>query len=172
MKLFVKIKETKIIKKFKKEYQQLISTNKIYESIDLCINYLEIMTIKTNKELILSYKMYSYLAIDDFASFMAEKDKIIRNDFASLVKYYELLILLDEGSSNFDVVYKEFLEFKYKSNVALTPFLILKNEIDSIHNAIKNNELLDEKTINHIKKSNLPILKRLLEKTINGVSMQ
>lgn len=96
---------------------------------------------------------------------MREKDKVKRNDLASLIKYYELLILLDNNDLRFDDAYQEFLSFKLKPNTALTPFLVLKNEIDSINDSLINKTELKKNIIDHIKKSNFPVLKRLLEKT-------
>lgn len=165
MKLLNKIKEWKIIRRFKKEFKKLSFKGHFLEIIDLCDSYLDHkIYIQKNKELIIAYKIYAYMALDNIDAFLIEKDKVKRNGFAVLIKYWELLILLDNDDSRFDVVYEDFLSYKLRPDTGLTIFLMLKNEIDNINESLKNKTVLKKNTVDHINKSNLPVLKRLFEK--------
>lgn len=166
MNLKNKIKELKNIRRFKKEFKKLSHKSSFLETIDLCDYYLDYkVNMQKNIELIISYKIYAYLALDNIDAFMTEKDKVNRNDLTVLIKYYELLILLDNNDLRFDSVYEEFLSYKLRPETGLTTFLILKKEIDNINESLKNKTTLNKTTVDHIDKSNLPVLKRLLKKT-------
>ena len=168
MKLIEKIKENSQWNKFKKSYEKLVNMKKFEECIELCKSKLDNFNNIYYIDYLYTYMCYSFMCMDDVKSFIDTKDKIVGKQQMLLPKYYELLIILDQCSNTFNDRYADFTDINNRKNlgIGLTAYFVLKKEIDEIKLAIDGQKKLNKSTVNHIKKSNLPVLKRLFERVI------
>jgi hypothetical protein len=168
MKLIEKIRENNQWNKFKKNYEKLVNKKKFEECIELCKSKLDNFNSIYYIDYLYTNMCYSFMCMDDVKSFIDTKDKIVSKQQMLLPKYYELLIILDQSRNTFNDRYADFTDINNRKDIGigLTAYFVLKKEIDEIKLAIDGQKKLNKSTVNHIKKSNLPVLKRLLERVI------